>query len=47
MLALTILDCAGAGKTSTIGGTTIAMFGKNGMFRQVSDETIVVNSSMN
>ncbi|XP_037036692.1 phosphatidylinositol 3-kinase catalytic subunit type 3 isoform X2 [Bradysia coprophila] len=34
MLALTILDCAGAGKTSVIGGTTISMFGKNGMFRQ-------------
>lgn len=36
MLALTILDCAGAGKTSIIGGTTISMFGKNGKFRQVS-----------
>ncbi|KAJ6634675.1 Phosphatidylinositol 3-kinase catalytic subunit type 3 [Pseudolycoriella hygida] len=34
MLALTILDCAGAGKTSVIGGTTISLFGKNGRFRQ-------------
>lgn len=36
MLALTILDCAGAGKTSIIGGTTISLFGKNGLFRQVN-----------
>lgn len=35
MLAITILDCAGAGKTTIIGGTTISLFGKNGMFRQV------------
>lgn len=40
MLALTILDCAGAGKMSVIGGTTISMFGKNGMFRQVGGLTI-------
>lgn len=39
MLALTILDCAGAGKMSVIGGTTISMFGKNGMFRQVGGLT--------
>lgn len=34
MLGLTILDCAGAGKTIVIGGTTISFFGKNGMYRQ-------------
>ncbi|XP_037812204.1 phosphatidylinositol 3-kinase catalytic subunit type 3 [Lucilia sericata] len=34
MLVLTILDCAGAGQTSVIGGTAISLFGKNGMFRQ-------------
>ena len=34
MLVLTILDCAGAGQTSIIGGTAISLFGKNGMFRQ-------------
>ncbi|XP_053963290.1 phosphatidylinositol 3-kinase catalytic subunit type 3 [Anastrepha ludens] len=34
MLALTILDCAGAGKTTVIGGTAISLFGKNGLFRQ-------------
>ncbi|XP_061389541.1 phosphatidylinositol 3-kinase catalytic subunit type 3 [Musca vetustissima] len=34
MLVLTILDCAGAGQTSVIGGTSISLFGKNGMFRQ-------------
>lgn len=33
-MAITILDCAGAGETTTIGGTTISLFGKNGMFRQ-------------
>lgn len=40
MLSLTILDCAGAGKTSVIGGTTISMFGKNGMFRQVHCDNV-------
>ncbi|XP_075166351.1 phosphatidylinositol 3-kinase 59F [Haematobia irritans] len=34
MLVLTILDCAGAGQTTVIGGTSISLFGKNGMFRQ-------------
>ncbi|XP_011182926.1 phosphatidylinositol 3-kinase catalytic subunit type 3 [Zeugodacus cucurbitae] len=34
MLVLTILDCAGAGKTTVIGGTAISLFGKNGLFRQ-------------
>ncbi|KAH8410904.1 hypothetical protein KR222_007615 [Zaprionus bogoriensis] len=34
MLVLTILDCSGAGQTTIIGGTSISMFGKNGMFRQ-------------
>lgn len=34
MLALTILDCAGPGKTSIVGGTTISLFGKYGTFRQ-------------
>lgn len=34
MLTITILDCAGAGNTTIIGGTTISLFGKNGMFRQ-------------
>lgn len=35
MLAITIFDCAGAGQTTVIGGTTISLFGKNGVFRQV------------
>lgn len=34
ILALTILDCAGPGKTTIVGGTTISLFGKNGVFRQ-------------
>ncbi|XP_067630507.1 phosphatidylinositol 3-kinase catalytic subunit type 3 [Eurosta solidaginis] len=34
MLALTILDCAGPGKTTVVGGTSISLFGKNGLFRQ-------------
>lgn len=34
MLAITILDCAGAGKKSVIGGSTISLFAKNGLFRQ-------------
>jgi phosphatidylinositol 3-kinase len=34
MLALTILDCAGPSKTTIVGGTTISMFDKKGMFRQ-------------
>lgn len=33
-LALTILDCAGPGKTAIVGGTTISLFGKDGTFRQ-------------
>lgn len=36
MLALTILDCAGAGKTAVVGGTTISFFGKDGLYRQVT-----------
>lgn len=35
MLAITILDCGGAGQMTVIGGTTISLFGKNGVFRQV------------
>lgn len=35
MLAITILDCAGAGQATVIGGTTISLFGKNCVFRQV------------
>lgn len=34
MLAITILDCAGAGQVTVIGSTTISLFGKNGVFRQ-------------
>jgi phosphatidylinositol 3-kinase len=34
VLCLTILDCAGPGKMVCIGGTTIALFGKNGIFCQ-------------
>lgn len=34
MLALTILDCAGPGKTIIVGGTTISLFGKDGTYRQ-------------
>lgn len=35
MLAISILDIAGAGQVTVIGGTTISLFGKNGVFRQV------------
>lgn len=38
MLAITILDCAGAGQVTVIGGTTISLFGKNCVFRQVNFE---------
>lgn len=38
MLAITILDCAGAGRTNVIGGTTISLFGKDGVFRQVCEQ---------
>uniref|UniRef100_T1GGD5 C2 PI3K-type domain-containing protein n=1 Tax=Megaselia scalaris TaxID=36166 RepID=T1GGD5_MEGSC len=34
VLALTIYDCTGPGKTAVIGGTSISLFGKNGLFRQ-------------
>lgn len=37
MLAITIFDCAGAGRTTVIGSTTISLFGKNGVFRQVNE----------
>ncbi|GBP18681.1 Phosphatidylinositol 3-kinase catalytic subunit type 3 [Eumeta japonica] len=33
-LAMTIYDCAGPGKLMVVGGTTISLFGKHGMFRQ-------------
>lgn len=38
MLVITILDCAGAGQTNVIGGTTISLFGKDGVFRQVDHQ---------
>lgn len=48
MLAITILDCAGAGQVTVIGGTTISLFGKNGVFRQVNIIQIVLsNKSLN
>lgn len=34
-LAMTIYDCAGPGKLMVVGGTSISLFGKHGMFRQV------------
>lgn len=34
-LALTIYDCAGPDKLIPVGGTTISMFSKYGVFRQV------------
>lgn len=36
ILALTILDCIGPGKIAIVGGTSISLFGKRGVFRQVS-----------
>jgi len=33
-LALTVYDSVGAGRTKAIGGTTISLFGKHGVFRQ-------------
>lgn len=36
VLAMTILDCAGPGRLMVVGGTTISLFGKHGMFRQVN-----------
>lgn len=35
ILAMTIYDCAGPGKVMIVGGTTISLFGKHGMLRQV------------
>uniref|UniRef100_A0A1B0AAP7 Phosphatidylinositol 3-kinase catalytic subunit type 3 n=1 Tax=Glossina pallidipes TaxID=7398 RepID=A0A1B0AAP7_GLOPL len=34
VLVLTILDCVCAGQATVIGGTSISLFGKDGMFRQ-------------
>ncbi|XP_049792140.1 phosphatidylinositol 3-kinase catalytic subunit type 3 isoform X1 [Schistocerca nitens] len=34
LLALTIYDCVGPGKMQPVGGTTISLFGKHGVFRQ-------------
>ncbi|CAG5083173.1 Similar to pik3c3: Phosphatidylinositol 3-kinase catalytic subunit type 3 (Xenopus laevis) [Cotesia congregata] len=33
-LAITIYDCAGPGRQIAVGGTTISLFGKHGVFRQ-------------
>ncbi|KAK6643525.1 Phosphatidylinositol 3-kinase catalytic subunit type 3 [Polyplax serrata] len=33
-LALTIYDCVGSSQTEPVGGTTISLFGKHGLFRQ-------------
>lgn len=33
-LALTIYDCVGSCETKPVGGTTISLFGKHGVFRQ-------------
>lgn len=35
-LALTIYDTVGPSKIQPVGGTTISLFGKHGVFRQVS-----------
>lgn len=34
-LALTVYDCVGPNKMSPVGGTTIPLFSKYGVFRQV------------
>lgn len=34
-LALTIYDCFGPDKLGPVGGTTISLFSKHGLFRQV------------
>lgn len=34
VLAFTIYDCVGPGKTSIVGGTVISIFGKHGIFRE-------------
>ena len=34
-LAITIYDCVGPGERRAVGGTTISLFGKNGVFRRV------------
>jgi len=34
-LALTIYDTVGPSKIQPVGGTTISLFGKHGVFRQV------------
>lgn len=36
-LALTVYDCLGPNKMFPVGGTTISMFSKYGLFRQVGD----------
>lgn len=33
-LALTVYDCIGSCQTRPVGGTTISLFGKHGVFRQ-------------
>lgn len=34
-LALTIYDCFGSDKLGAVGGTTVSLFSKHGLFRQV------------
>lgn len=34
-LCLTVYDCCGPSKMTPVGGTTIKIFGKSGVFRQV------------
>jgi phosphatidylinositol 3-kinase len=40
-LALTIYDCTGPNKLWPVGGTTISLFSKHGLFRQVNFKNIV------
>jgi hypothetical protein len=46
-LALTIYDCTGPNKLWPVGGTTISLFSKHGLFRQVNFKNIVKKRNNN
>lgn len=40
ILAITVYDCAGPRRKIPVGGTTVSLFGKHGVFRQVCSKLI-------